>query len=419
MVVLPAHAFVRTPTLLSDIDGLLQRSVSITAVDTAGRETNFFGYLSSSQHLVVPCSPLVNTEHIYTSASELVLNLVASNLVYDWCLLSLSSDAILPNDSGFVGASDELLVLSNLHSQEGTPSPILAPARVVNIDTTTAQALYVVETMVPLTETGVLLSATGDLIGVVSNIEVRDGHYVSVPLISMLEPVPRGNIDLARAATMRDYIKEIISYSHADNQVEIAATCHEWMNRWQDDPSARHCLASTDIKARKFGVAAGLLQPLIEANRSTWLIYRTAAELALEFDNVESAIQFFREALRRHPNDFKTAFALGTALMQEGDLAESRSLLTRALDIRPTSISAMSNLARALVAVEAYDEAEALILRGLELAPESLSLLYTQAEVYCSTDNISAAMGLWKQIRLLNRPLAERLYSECLAGELL
>ena len=417
---LAPHAFVREPVMVAALDRLLARHVPLTAYYKNDATAELYGFEAVQGYALASCTPLISATKVIDERQAQELNIVAIDLQYDWCLLTAEQDARLPLPPGFASSDDSLMILAGLYTEEeGGLAPFLVPTQVVHIDTTTAQAIYVVRSNIRIAHTGMLLSEDGELLGIVAPIELDQGLYMALPLISMHQPVPREAPNLDRALTLRDYARRVVLHSRTDDQREIASVCNEWKNNFADDPGAAHCLATVDVKAERFDAAAALLQPLIETSRTNWIIYRTAAELTLKYNNTDNAITFFQEALRGYPEDFTSTFALGTLLLQSERSQEAKETLTLAHQMRPESIPVLSNLVRTLLATGDYDEAQQLITQGIQNNPDNLALLYSQAELYCATDNAGEAMGLWKQIRLLNKDLAQKLYSECLAGELL
>jgi len=99
----------------------------------------------------------------------------------------------------------------------------------------------------------------------------------------------------------------------------------------------------------------------------------------------------YRELLRLNPNHFDVVHLLGTLLRRTGAMAESMSLLDRAVAMRPLSAAAQLNRANALVDRGAFSDALAGFSRAIVLKPDYAEAYLGRAVVLLELGNPQAA----------------------------
>jgi tetratricopeptide (TPR) repeat protein len=87
----------------------------------------------------------------------------------------------------------------------------------------------------------------------------------------------------------------------------------------------------------------------------------------------------YRSVLAKHPRQFEVLHLLGTLKLQERNFAEALSLLSRAVEINPSSIDTRSNLVAALLNMGRPSDALEHCNKILAVAPADPGVLYNRS----------------------------------------
>ena len=136
-------------------------------------------------------------------------------------------------------------------------------------------------------------------------------------------------------------------------------------------------------------------------------------------ESLESAVSHLQEAIRRDPNYAQAHAMLGRGyleldnygmLVSEQALPAAREAANRALDLSPTSVTAITVLAESERRDGNYDQAGRLFERALADRPNDILTLRYYAGYLTSSDyRVAEAMEIWPQIMSLD-PLFETSY---------
>jgi len=95
-------------------------------------------------------------------------------------------------------------------------------------------------------------------------------------------------------------------------------------------------------------------------------------DLQLDMELVPGAIATYRQILEINPLDFETLVNLSGLLAEQGELAESRELLERAVSLKPDSADTVFRVALVLDKMEDYQPARENYQKALDLGSENL-----------------------------------------------
>ena len=112
-----------------------------------------------------------------------------------------------------------------------------------------------------------------------------------------------------------------------------------------DDPDLLTDLAFAEMRTVWHDAARAHLERALELGLRSTSAKRRAAFVLLDLGRADHAISLFREIFERDPVDADAVYGLGLAYQRIGRLEEGASCLARALELRPTHLEAMWQLA--------------------------------------------------------------------------
>jgi tetratricopeptide (TPR) repeat protein len=132
------------------------------------------------------------------------------------------------------------------------------------------------------------------------------------------------------------------------------------------------------------------LDGLVEAGR----YYLQLGDLARGRGDREAAIEAYREALERSPDDPRAHYNLGVTLMESGEAGEGRTHLEEAVRLDPEFRDAHFNLGMALAGEERLAEAEGHFRRAAEIDPQDAEARVAWARALALTGRGAEAEGI-------------------------
>jgi Tfp pilus assembly protein PilF len=118
--------------------------------------------------------------------------------------------------------------------------------------------------------------------------------------------------------------------------------------------------------------------------------------MAARANRLDSAVEFFAEAIRRNPNNSDYFSNLGLVLQRQGRLEEAVKIYDRALLLNPNFAECWNNLALVLQKLNRSDEAVASYERALKIDPRHLSAINNLGKLLFELDRYEEALPFFE-----------------------
>src|SRR6185436_15431178 len=166
-------------------------------------------------------------------------------------------------------------------------------------------------------------------------------RYTYVPLIGIFVAIVWGVAEFVSHRILARRVATVLAL--------CAVTARAQVNTWRDSETMwRQALVVT---SGNFRANAGM------------------AEVVAGRGNVDSAISYYKEAVRQAPDAAEWQVNLGLLLAQKGDVEEAASAFRRAVALQPDDAEAHNNLGAMLARLGQMNDAIAHYRRSLELRP--------------------------------------------------
>lgn len=167
-----------------------------------------------------------------------------------------------------------------------------------------------------------------------------------------------------------------------DNQIERGQQMIDRILRNGDSPEAHLMMGTAKLQARDFNGAIADLGKAAAMNPHLPDVYSYLGRAHLGTGDGAAARLDFQKELAQNPNDFESNLNLAVLLRQDDDFTGSRSLLERALRVRPGDPRVLFQLATVDLAAGKLEEARAGLEALIKQAPEFVEAHISLATTY-------------------------------------
>lgn len=176
----------------------------------------------------------------------------------------------------------------------------------------------------------------------------------------------------------------------------------DFRKRLIEDPSdtlARLRWHACLVEQRRYVEAEQLVAEGIRLDAKDWRLQYAHGESLLDLDQIDSAVEAFRQALMLQPEHPEVLASLGGALLRQEVYAEAAAVLRRAIEKLPSDALVHELLGEALAGCEDLREAADAYERAWQLGHQSQAIAFFCANARCDLQAFAAAVG-WFQAGL-------------------
>lgn len=119
-------------------------------------------------------------------------------------------------------------------------------------------------------------------------------------------------------------------------------------------------------------------------------IYKKAT-ISMNYNLVDEAIKYLKEALIQDPTHFPSCYLLGVAYLKKGNLIEARKAFEKSVELDPESADAHSYLATVYQNLKLLEEAEEELKKVLEL-DNSFNSNFSLAKIYYEQEKFDESL---------------------------
>jgi len=156
--------------------------------------------------------------------------------------------------------------------------------------------------------------------------------------------------------------------------------------------------ALTWRQATTYRDAETLYRATIERDPESWMAKFNLGEILLHRNEIDTGIQYLREAAMERPADPKANVGLADALRQKGELKDAITYYKKALDSVPDDAAAHVGLALVLEKTGELEGASAHYKAALQQDPKSPDIHYDLANILLQTGKINEASAEIQQV---------------------